>query len=172
MSRASIVRNATPDDFQECWRLLLLAHAENSLFPLAPEKVEWLLNRILYPDQIPEFDTGPRGVIGVIGPAGALEGLSFILLGEFWYTRQKNLEEILVYVEPKYRNSNHARSFINWMKFQSEITGLPLITGVISNYKTEAKCRLYGRMIPKVGEFFAYFGEKGSNVPSLVMASS
>jgi len=141
-----------------------MAHEENALFPLAPDKVEWLLKRVLFPEQIPEWDTGPRGAIGVIGPVGALEGLSFILLGEFWYTRNKNLEEIIVFVDPSFRQSNHARAFINWMKLQSEITGLPLITGVMSNHRTEGKCRLYGRMLPKLGEFYAYFGSKGSGV--------
>ena len=53
---------------------------------------------------------------------------------------------------------------------QVEITQIPLMTGIISNIRTEAKCRLYRRMMPKIGEFF-YFGPKG-NSPALVAVSS
>jgi len=33
---------------------------------------------------------------------------------------------------------------------------LPLILGVVSNYRTEAKVKLYERQFPKAGAFFMY----------------
>lgn len=172
MSALSVVRTAKPEDNQEIWRLFLQGHKENGLFSLAPEKVDWLLNRILRPDLIPLGDTGTRGAIGVIGPVGALEGLVLVTLGSYWYSFDMHLEEYIVYVDPECRKSTHAEALVQWMKDQVEITKLPLVTGIISNYRTEAKCRLYRRMLPKVGEFF-YLGPKGSSMsPGLVAASS
>lgn len=152
----STVRLAGPDDYGEIWRLFLQGHNENGLSTLSPQKVQWFLNRALFPQAIPTGDLGTRGVVGVIGPVGALEAVVFVTIGEFWYTDDKHLEEFLVYVDPEYRKSDHADALIRWMKQQSDITGLPLLTGIVSNHRTEAKCRLYRRSLPKAGEFFLY----------------
>ena len=163
MPQPSIVRTATMDDWQEIWRLILQGHNENGMVTLAPSKVAWFMQRALMPQAIPLGDTGPRAVIGVIGRPGKLEGLVFVAIGEFWYSAQKHLEEFDVYVDPEFRKSEHAIAMIAWMKTQVEETGLPLITGIISNHRTEAKCRLYRRYLPKVGEFFCVM-PKGSTV--------
>lgn len=162
MTCPSIVRTAKGDDLQECWRLLLQAFNENAQFSLAPEKVDWLVQRALRPELIASWDTGPRGVIGVIGPVGALEALVLMMVSDYWYTHDKHLAEYLVYVDPECRRSFHARALIKWMKDQSDATALPLLTGVISNTRTKAKVDLYGRMLPKVGEFYLYRGKTGS----------
>ena len=149
-----------------------MGHKENGLFKLAPAKVQWIMQRMLYPNLIQPGDTGPRGAIGVIGPVGALEGLVFVTIGEYWYSDDKHIEEFIVFVDPECRKSEHAQALIDWMRQQVEITKLPLVTGIISNHRTEAKCRLYKRMLPKVGEFF-YLAPKGSNMtPALIATSS
>lgn len=156
MTAPSNVRLATEADRIEVWRLFLQAHKENGSFELAPDKVDWMLDRFLNHDKIPADDLGPRGVIGVIGPVGSVEGLAILVLGGFWYTHKKHIEEYVVFVDPECRKSNHAKSLVDWMKKQSDESKLPLLSGIISNTRTEAKCRLYGRMMPKVGEFFLY----------------
>lgn len=158
MTCQSVVRVAKPDDRQEAWRLFLQAFHENAQFSLAPDKVDMILSRALHPDMIPQWDTGPRGVVGVIGDIGKLEGLVLVMLDTYWYTHDKHLGEYLVYVDPECRRSFHARALIKWMKDQSDATRLPLVTGVISTQRTKAKVDLYGRMLPKVGEFFLYRG--------------
>ena len=171
MTCPSTVRIAGPADFMECWRLFMQGHKENGLFTLAPEKVTWFMNRVLNPELIPPGDMGTRGVIGIIGPVGALEGLVFVTIGSYWYSNDLHLEEFIVIVDPECRKSNHAQALVQWMKDQVEITKLPLLTGIISNHRTEAKCRLYRRLLQKVGEFF-YLAPKGGMSPSLVTASS
>ena len=161
MSCPSVVRVAKPDDRQEIWRLFLQGHRENGQFTLAPEKVDFFLSRALFPEIIPEWDTGPRGAIGVIGDVGALEALVFVTIGTYWYSHDRHLEEFIVYVDPECRRSMHARALVTWMKQQSDLIGLPLVTGIISNERTEAKVALYSRMLPRVGAFFLY-GNKGS----------
>ena len=158
MTAPSIVRTARAEDHMEVWRLFLQGHKENGTFTLAPEKVDWFLQRALNPHLIPEWDTGVRGAIGVIGDIGRLEALAFVCLGTFWYTHDRHLEEYIVYVDPECRRSFHARALIKWMKEQGDRTKLPLLTGVISNERTKAKTDLYGRLLPKVGEFFLYTG--------------
>lgn len=161
MACPSNVRLAKPADRQEIWRLFLQGHRENGMFTLAPEKVDYFLNRALSPELIPAWDTGPRGAIGVIGDVGTLEALVFVTIGTYWYSHDRHLEEFIVYVDPECRKSMHARALVKWMKEQSDRTGLRLVTGVVSNERTESKCALYSRMLPKVGEFFLY-GGKGS----------
>ncbi len=161
MTCPSIVRIAKPADHQEIWRLFLQGHRENGKFTLAPEKVEYFLSRALHPEAIPVWDTGPRGVIAVIGEVGKLEALVFVTVSTFWYSHDRHMEEFIVYVDPECRNSGHARALIDWMKAQSDRVGIPLLTGVISTERTEAKVRLYRRMVPYVGAFFLY-GAKGS----------
>lgn len=158
MSCPSMVRIAKPDDRPEIWRLFLSGHRENGQFSLAPEKVDFFLSRALHPEMIPPWDTGPRGAVGVIGDVGKLEGLVMLFISSFWYSNDRHLEEHLIYVDPECRRSFHARAMIRWMKEQADMTGLPLMTGVISTHRTQEKVNLYGRMLPKVGEFFLYRG--------------
>jgi GNAT superfamily N-acetyltransferase len=150
------VRIATQTDRQEIWRLLLQSHNENGLFTLSPRKVDFLLDRVLNPQLIHPEDPGPRGEIAIIGEPGALEALAFILIGSFWYSEDFHLEELIVYVSPEYRKEGHAKNLIEWMKATADTLGIKLITGVMSNHRTEAKVRLYERQLPKIGAFFMY----------------
>lgn len=152
----SIVRPATDADHQEIWRLFLQGHNENGIFKLAPDKVEFFIQRALHPERVPPWDTGPRGEIRVIGPVGKLEAVCFVIIGSFWYSNDHHLEELLVYVDPEYRHSNHARAIIDWMKRAADNLGIPVLTGIMSNHRTEAKVRLYQRQLPKIGAFFFY----------------
>ena len=143
--------------------MFFLAHQENGFFPANVKKVDWWLDRMLRPELIPPFDTGTRGVIGVIGN-GRLEGLAVLAIGQFWYTDQKHLEEYVVFVDADCRGSPHCAALIDWMKEQSKLTGLPLFTGITSNKRTEAKVKLYRRLLPPVGAFFLYEPERSEAV--------
>lgn len=174
MNAPSIVHIARKEDFREVMRLLHLGHAENGIFPYDLDKVEHIVARMLCPEEIPEWDTGMRGIIGAIGTPEHLEGLAFLVIGRFWYAAdtERHLEEFIVYVDPEHRRSRHHRALIEWMKEQSRLTGIPLVTGILSgplarttgissegaatSDRTETKVKLYERMLPKAGAFF-YF---------------
>lgn len=153
---ASVPRVATPEDWTEIWRMFLQAHEENGLFRLAPEKVDFFIQRALRPDLIHPNDTGPRGQIVVIGEPGHLQAICFVLLGAYWYSHERHLEELLVFVDSPYRNSGHAKALIEWMKKTSVSLGLRLITGIMSTERTEAKVRLYRRQLTPIGAFFMH----------------
>lgn len=152
----SVVRTAVPEDREDIWRLFLMVHKENGLFPIAPHKVEYLFQRAIFPDLIPEWDTGPRGTIAVIGEVGQVEALCFVIIGGFWYTEERHLEELVLYVDPEYRKSHHCEALIEWMKTTADKMGLKILTGIMSNHRTEAKVRLYRRRLPEIGAFFLY----------------
>ena len=172
MNSPSIVRLATPADAQELWRLTLAAHHENALRSLAPERINWWMQRMLFPEAIPPDDTGPRGVVGVIGKEGALEGMVLMLIGKFWYTNEFHGEELIVFCDQSHRRSNHTTAMVKWMLDQCRTAGVPLLTGIISNHRTEAKVRLYRRLLGNpVGAFF-FVTPKGTAMSLAVAASS
>jgi hypothetical protein len=96
--------------------------------------------------------------------------LVFLTIGQYWYTNDWHLEEYIIYTDPEHRRSHHVQALVEWMKSQVEIHQMPLMTGIISNYRTEAKCRLYRRMLPKAGEFF-FVAPSGSNVTAVATSS-
>ncbi len=161
------VRVAGLADKEEVFRLFREAHKENGIMPYDMERVAWWIMRMLSPETIHPMDTGPRGVIGVIGKPDHLEGAAFLVIGRIWYATQPHIEELAVYVDPKYRrpskggnstygNVSHQRTLIEWMKEQSTMTGLPLFSGIMTTHRTEAKIRLYEKMLPKVGAVFHF----------------
>lgn len=158
MTSQSIVRKATPEDRNGLWDLLRLLHKENGMFAMSEQKVNFLLDRLLHPERIPEGDMGLRGFIGVIGPVGKLEGMIIIALGAFWYSDDIILEEYANFVHPDHRRSNHAKVLLSYGRNITDQIGVPLIVGIISNIRTEAKVRLYRRILPETGSFFIYQG--------------
>jgi hypothetical protein len=95
----------------------------------------------------------------------------FVLLSSFWYSEEIHLEELLVYVDPECRKSNHAWACIEWMMDLSDNLGVPLLTGIISKHRTAAKIRLYDRMLPRIGAFYFYPLDEASELvkPATVM---
>lgn len=156
MTIPSVIRKATPIDAPEIWRMFLQLHRENGLFSIAPAKVTSFLDRALHPERIPNWDTGPRAQIGVIGPPGRLEAVAFVLISCFWYSEEYHLEELLVFVDPECRKSRHAIACVTWMKGLADQLKIPLLTGIISKERTAAKIRLYDRMLPRIGAFYFY----------------
>lgn len=155
MNAPSTVRVAGPDEFESVWSLMLLSYEENAVFPLDEPKARWHLRRAVCPNEIPPGDQGIRGAVGVIGVKGSLEGLCFLTIGSFWYSSALHLEEFMVFVHPDHRKTGHAKALLDWMETQVNETGLPLMTGVFSESpRNAAKCRLYQRKFPKLGEFF------------------
>lgn len=162
MSSNSVVRPAVHGDEPEIWRLFKLHHEENALFPLSERKVQFYLDRVLHPEKIEADDAGPRGVIGVIGPVGALEGAIMLVLGSAWYTDQIGVDDCMNFVDPKHRQSDHAKVLISYAKHivdSIRADGYPdfrMIIGVISTERTAAKIRFYSRMAEPVGAYFMY----------------
>lgn len=115
--------------------LLRELHTENAVFPIDEDLVRGYLRRAFSQDS---------AMIAVIGTPDHIEAALYLVIGQFWYTRQKHLEEFFNYVRPEHRKSKHAQAMLAWVKSVSNDT-LPLLIGIISNKRTEAKIRLYER---------------------------
>ena len=161
MSSSSTVRPAHPEDYEEIWNLFRLLHQENGVFTLSEEKLNWILARVLRPQLIPQNDTGLRGYMGVIGPPGALEAFVLMIIGSYWYTDELHLEELATFVHPNHRRSRHAQALLRYSKRMSDAIGIPLLIGIVSNKRTEAKVRLYRKYLPEAGSFFLYNATTG-----------
>jgi len=81
-------------------------------------------------------------------------------LAATWYTNDKHIEEFMVYVDPRHRRSSHAKALVSWMKSQVRTDWPAIDYWYTIDPSTEAKVRLYERMLPKIGAFF-YIAPKG-----------
>lgn len=161
MTSYSIVRAAVPEDREEIWRLFRSLHSENAMFSISERKVNYHLDRFINPSSIAPDDQGVRGFIGCIGPVGALEGVIMISIGYQWYSDDYSLDELLNFVDPAHRESNHAIELIEYAKrivdqISPDYPNLRLIIGILSLERTAAKIRLYARKLKFCGAFFTY----------------
>ena len=130
--------------------LARLLNKENSVFPMNESKVAEFVIPSLFRD---------GGIMGVIGKPDLIEGLVLLRVSSQWYSDGKFLEELCIYVHPKYRASKggRARKLVEFAKKVSEELKLPLMIGVLSNTRTDAKVKLYERQLGSpAGSFFLY----------------
>ena len=142
------VRLGQPVDEEELMELCRGLHAENGIFPLNEQKVRDALHRA--------FEQ-KGGILGVVGPAGAIEGLIYMVLSTFWYSDTTHLEELFLYVKPEYRKTPDARDLMRFAKWCADQTGFRLVIGVLTNERVAGKIRLYQREFANpAGNFFIY----------------
>lgn len=146
----STVRVAMPDEEEDIMQICRELHEENGLFEIDESMVRNMLRRAF---------ARQGGIIGVIGKPGAIEAVLFMIVSNFWYSTQPHLEELFSYCRPQYRRSGHAKSLVAFAKRCSDELHMPLVIGIVSNIRTEAKVRLYRRQLSEpAGAFFVYNG--------------
>lgn len=162
MTAISLVRPATPDDAPELWRMFRAHHEENALFPLSEPKVQFYLDRVLYPERLSSDDQGPRGIIGVIGKVGSLEGVIMLIIGSPWYSDVITMDDCMNYVDANHRKSDHAKTLIAYAKhvvdhIRKGHPDFKMVLGIVSTIRTAAKIRLYEKQMgPPVGAYFMF----------------
>jgi hypothetical protein len=156
MSEELNIRLGVSEDVHDVMELALSACDENGFVHPNPEK---LLAEI-WPAL--NYD---RGLIGLIGPEGQKpEGAVLLRIGNMWYSDQEVLEEKAIFIHPDFRSAKggRARRLCEFSKQVADEFGLPLIIGVLSNHRTEAKIKLYERQFGKPsGAFFLYNATTG-----------
>ena len=141
------IERASVDDLPELWRLFRMVHAEGGMFPFDDDLVHEFFDGAL---------NGKQGIIGVIrGPAPEIRAMTFLLISRQWYTTKWHLEELLNFVDPKFRKSYYADALIRFCQYAAKELNIPLMIGVLANHRTEAKVRLYRRRLGMpAGAFF------------------
>jgi len=150
-----MVRIGTPGDVHEVMRLALAGSSENGFLEPNPEKMLADVWAALNKD---------RGLMGVIGPEGHLEGAVLLRVGKMWYSEQDVLEEKAIFVDldARKKSPSRAKALTTFSKHVADGLGLPLIIGVLSNIRTEAKVALYKRQFGEpAGAFFLYGAKTG-----------
>lgn len=151
MSEEIKIRIGTPDDIDAMMNLAMMATDENSFVDPEPAK---LLN-----DMWPALNND-HGLVGIIGePGGQIEAAILLRTGKMWYSDKDVLEEKAIFVHPDYRSAKGGRAgkLCDFAKDVADSLGIPLIIGVLSNTRTEAKVRLYKRKFGEpAGAFFLY----------------
>lgn len=157
---ASRVRIANAGDVEELFQLCCIMHDENFVLPMSEDKVRsFLVNSTL-----PEIEKR-CGVIGIVGEKGKIEGAMGLAFESMWYSDEMCLFDMWTYVLPKYRSSTNSQDLIAWSKMISNHFGYPLMIGILSNVRTEAKVRLFRKQLgTPAGTFFIYGNTHQSGV--------
>lgn len=141
------VRLAQAEDRDELVRLTTLLHGENGLFSLSLKKRDLLLDR---------YYNREGAIVGVIGEVGKPVGTIYLSLTQPEYTDDWAIAEVWNFVHPDHRRTTHANHLIEYAKFTSNELKLPLVIGILSNHRTEAKVRLYERVLDRAGAYFIW----------------
>lgn len=153
------VRIANQTDEPAIYELLIRMHGENGVFSFCEKKVREGMMMATRPQKDNRI-----GIIGVIdGPKG-IEGTIGLVADQIWYTEDWHVSEMWNFVHPDYRTSGHAPRLIKFAQWCSDQMNLPLLIGVVSNKRTEAKVRLYKRLVPYMGAFFMYGSKNGPDM--------
>jgi hypothetical protein len=143
------VRIATQEDEAQLMLLCRALHKDNGIFEMNDELVRAMLRNVF----------NRKGVIGVIDGTDELAAAILIQFSHFWYSQDIFLEELFNFVRPNYRGSNYARLLLDFAKRCQKTLGLPLLTGIVTNKRAEAKVRLYRQKLgAPAGAFFVVGG--------------
>ena len=144
----SVVRLAQGDEMDDLLALMIEAADEQGLFPVSEAKARKMLDHAFLKQ---------GGMVGVIGPKGAVEAALYMLLAQPLYSDAWHLEEVFQVVRPAFRRSTHAKALLEFAKRCQQDLGIPVLMGVLHNVRTAAKVRLYRRQLgDPVGAFFLY----------------
>jgi hypothetical protein len=151
-----VIRTAVPSDLDEIMQIAMLACEENGFLNPNPAKLAAEIWPALHQD---------HGICGIIGkPNGKIEGLVLLRIGHMWYSDNLVVEEKAIFIHPEFRSAKggRAKKLCEFSKKLADTLGIPLIIGVLSNSRTEAKVRMYERQFGKPsGAFFLYGAKTG-----------
>lgn len=163
------VRLVQPEDADSLYALLTgEIWAENAVFPVSPERVRTVINVAA---KVTPWSPGlPMSVIGVIGEVGKVKASVGLVVTQFWYTEEWHLEECWNCVSKRERNSKYASELLKFSKNVQRQMSIPLMMGILSDIRTEAKVRLFRRELgDPVGAVFVWpaLGELKAQVRSV-----
>jgi len=105
-----------------------------------------------------------NGIMGLIGD-DKLEAGILLRVDSMWYSEEKTLLERAIFVHPDYRKSgehkvSRARLLCEFAKDASKSLALPLVIGVLSTQRVDAKIRLYERSFGEPAGAYWLYGAK------------
>ena len=149
----TVVRRALPDEYEPIMMLCRQLHKENGVFSINEEKVSRIIQAALTADKNKQ-----RGILGVIGHLGRIDGMMLLQISQYYYSDDWFLEEMFSFVPPRARKTNNAKKLLQWAKEMQATLQIPLMIGIVSTHRTEAKVRLYRRMLGTWAGCFFFHG--------------
>jgi GNAT superfamily N-acetyltransferase len=140
---------------------MIALHNENGIFTLNEEKAGWMCAQLFQPG---------LGIVGVIRGTKEIEGAIALKRVQLDYSDDNFLSEQFSFVLPEYRRSDHAKRLILFAKSAAAELGVPLMIGIISTQRVEAKMRLYRRHLKPLGGYF-YSGSLPRLAPDIEEAA-
>lgn len=154
--KPATVRAATPADEQAILDLLLLDVAENAAHVAPPDEARILAH-------IQHGTQKKGGIIGVIdGPDGKPVACCVMIELQWWWSRQYCFQELVLFVHPDHRKSNHLRDLLNFQRWVSDAMTknfgyrVYLLCGVLGVHHVREKIMLYKRKFRQAGAIFIY----------------
>lgn len=148
------VRVADLRDEEDLVQICSALHAEIGLFGIDFGRVRGTLREAY----VPPVEVR-RAIIGIIGGRGEpVQGAIYLSFVQEWYSPDVYVNELFNFVYPEFRKgTNNSRDLIAWSKGVSDGFGMPLLIGVLSTDRTEAKVRHYRSVFgaPR-GAWFGY----------------
>jgi hypothetical protein len=138
---------ATIEMKPEILELLREMHEEVDLFPYDYDEAN---------DHISKMLNREGGIIGVMIADGRLEATVGLRLDRLRYSKRWFLSEMFIFVRPELRKSTRAKCLLQFAKKCAEEMEIPLLLGITSNIRTEAKRKLYERQFDPMGSFFVH----------------
>lgn len=157
------VRLAQIEDYEALIGLCKAVHTEIGLFNFSERKVRGLLDRAFNRE---------GSIIGVIGEVGSPLACIYLALEQIYYSEDWHISELWNFVHPEHRRSDYAKQLLEFAKRCGEAMALPVIVGIVTNNRTEAKVRLYERKLQKAGAFFIHNMESTHSPAWLSMKES
>lgn len=149
------VRLATPTDEDRLFPILMMAHADNGVMPVSEFRVWEIIRNGTRKDRPKEERTG-YNVIGIIEGKDKIEGVISLELSRMAYSEHWHLQDICNYVHPDFRRSNHANDLLEFAKWMAEQMKFPLIFGILTAKRLEAKRRFYQRHAKEAGSLYIH----------------
>ena len=148
------IRCATVEDMPEIMPMAVAAAKETAAFDASTECLIQMVWRAL---------TLQKGLAGVIGPPqGKIEGMVVLHIDPFEYTHELCLIEKVIWVDPAYRSAKGGRAtkLLQFAMQSADALGLKMCIGILSTSRTEAKVKLYRRVLgPESGAYWIYGGD-------------
>lgn len=155
MTNFAGVRIAIEADEPDIYNLLMLQHRECGVFNFSDKKVRSVMQN------------GTRqmgGIVGVVDGEKGIEATIGLTISQPWYSDDWHLSELWNFVHPAHRKDGHAAKLVNFSKWCADNMTIPLFIMAIANKRTEAKVRLYKRMVPMMGQMFLYNSDSNKSI--------
>lgn len=151
--RPQNVRIAVSGDEDRLMKIFRISHEDNAIAPMSEEKVMKTIKHALNRE---------GSFIGIIDGAKEIEGVICATLAQMWYSDAWHYDELVNFVHPDYRKSNHAKNLMDFAKWMTEQTNVPLHIGILTAKRLDAKVRLYQRQFKMGGAVFYHNANYGS----------